>query len=75
MWPAKIFSLDGRRAKNVADQCCGTLEREKWRLFVSWGRTVILVLGQTASTRVLTIYLFSFTGECNVAKETCAIGW
>jgi len=36
MWPANIFSLDGRRPKNVADQCCGTLEREKWRLFVSW---------------------------------------
>jgi hypothetical protein len=76
MWPANIFSLDGRRTKNVADQCCGTSERDREvALVCKLGRTVILVLGQTASTHVLTVDLFSFAGECNVAKETCVVWW
>ena len=39
------------------------------------GRTVILVLGQTASIHVLTIDLFSFAGECDDMKDTCVIWW
>jgi hypothetical protein len=38
------------------------------------GRTVILVLGQTASIHVLTVDLFLFAGECDVT-ETCVIWW
>jgi hypothetical protein len=49
--------------------------REKWRLFCELVGTVILVMGQTASTHVLTVDLFSFAGECDVTKETCVIWW
>jgi len=49
-------------------------EREM-ALVCELGRTVILVLGQTASIHVLTIDLFSFAGECDDMKDTCVIWW